>query len=909
MRGGVWGFALAHVRSDGRRTFAAAVAIAVAVASFIVLSGAVTTEHLQITNTVQSNYRSTYDILVRATGAASELERTKAAVRPNFLTETYGGITLEQVSRISAMKDVQIAAPVAVLGQVSANVVLRVRVDQVLKGRDHAMVRFVLDGSARNATSTTSSEAGYLYLTRSELTTVDTSGSQVGMSPRLVEQRASGAVTACLASDAGGRAVDPTKVFTESCWSATTATDGTATVEALLTLPISVEAIDPVAEERLTGLSQAIVSGRALSGSDSTGTSAAAGGTLDTATAVMAASLPLDYQARLVVDELSEDTTTKVLATEDAVQRQGIVTAAQPVRTLETVTKDGARAYSEEVVAGATSQSGASQNLIALSIVQPGQVTYTGSDPVTPSVVACDPTVWASDATSYLPTPSTVCDTGYRSVSMLKGTTSGNLLSFNVVGTYDAERIEKTSGANQVPLETYRSPLVVGADDASRQALGNKPMLSDLNPTGYVQSPPALLVSLASLPLFSQHFPSLNQAAPVSSVRVRVAGVTGISDADRERIRATAEQIQQQTGLDVDITAGASLQNQAVSLPATQSGTPALVVNELWTKKGVAVQITQALDIKSVVLMALVLMSSILTVWLTATASVRARRRQLGTLACLGWSPGLRRSAILAELGMVGLGAGVLGLLLAVPTALIAHVHVSWLVWAAAIPVGLLITIVPGLAAAAAAARVAPLDAFLEPQPKRQGRWQHTTRGPIGVGVAMLAQRAARLAVGSAGVALAVISDTLVLGVAWHFHDTLIGSFLGDAVAVQARTPDLVAAGLITLLGLTAVTTLLFLQIAEDIKSFGALRAVGWSDAKVAVAISTQAAILAILGIAVGVAVALGAWLLAFHSIDGVVLRAALSVALIGAIVTLCASLVPALTISTTRIARVLSSE
>lgn len=407
----------------------------------------------------------------------------------------------------------------------------------------------------------------------------------------------------------------------------------------------------------------------------------------------------------------------------------------------------------------------------------------------------------------------------------------------------------------------------------------------------------------------SQHFPSLNQAAPVSSVRVRVAGVTGITDADRERIRATAEEIQQQTGLDVDITAGASLQNQAVSLAATQSGTPALVVNELWTKKGVAVQITEALDIKSLVLMALVLISSILTVWLTATAAVRARRRQLGTLACLGWSPGLRRSAVLAELGMVGLGAGLLGLVLAIPTALLAHVHVPWLVWAAAIPVGMMITIIPGLTAAASAARVAPLDTFREPQPKHQGRWQHMTRGPIGVGLAMLAQRPDRLAVGSAGVALAVVSDTLVLGVAWHFHDTLIGSFLGDAVAVQARTPDLVAAALITLLGLTAVGTLLFLQIAEDIKSFGALRALGWSDAKVATAISTQAAVLAIVGIAVGTTVAMGAWLLAFHTIDGPILRAALSVALIGAIATLCTSLLPGLTISNTRIARVLSSE
>lgn len=78
----------------------------------------------------------------------------------------------------------------------------------------------------------------------------------------------------------------------------------------------------------------------------------------------------------------------------------------------------------------------------------------------------------------------------------------------------------------------------------------------------------------------------------MSSVRVRAAGITGLDSVAREKIRQVAEQIRSETGLDVDITIGSSLQNRQIDLPATQSGTPPLQLNERWTKKGVAVAIS-----------------------------------------------------------------------------------------------------------------------------------------------------------------------------------------------------------------------------------------------------------------------------------------------------------------------------
>lgn len=170
--GGLARFAFAHLVGDWRRTVAAAAAILVAVTSFVVLTGTVTTQQLQVRQEVASNYRSTYDILVRPKGSSTGLEKSDQVVRSNFLAGQYGGISLAQVKQIAAVPGVEVAAPIAVLGQTMRSVLVPVDVSKVLGGRDQAMVRFSMVGRARNGSATTVNQHGYLYLTKRPLTDV-----------------------------------------------------------------------------------------------------------------------------------------------------------------------------------------------------------------------------------------------------------------------------------------------------------------------------------------------------------------------------------------------------------------------------------------------------------------------------------------------------------------------------------------------------------------------------------------------------------------------------------------------------------------------------------------------------------------------------------------------------------------
>src|SRR6185369_1348948 len=139
--------------------------------------------------------------------------------------------------------------------------------------------------------------------------------------------------------------------------------------------------------------------------------------------------------------------------------------------------------------------------------------------------------------------------TAFRAVTPVTGQ-GGPLDGTSLVGTFDPRRLTGFSDLSRVPMETYEPPGAAGADTRTRDLLGGRAFVPDGNPAGYLASPPLLLTTLAAAPRLLGHAPSAG--APISAIRVRVAGVHGFSPASRERVRLVAERIAAGTGLDVD---------------------------------------------------------------------------------------------------------------------------------------------------------------------------------------------------------------------------------------------------------------------------------------------------------------------------------------------------------------------
>jgi putative ABC transport system permease protein len=386
-----------------------------------------------------------------------------------------------------------------------------------------------------------------------------------------------------------------------------------------------------------------------------------------------------------------------------------------------------------------------------------------------------------------------------------------------------------------------------------------------------------------------------------------VAGVTGPNAVSLERIREVAQQIEMRTGLDVDIVAGSSPSPTAIELPAGKFGQPLLALSENWVRKGVAIAILHAIDKDSLVLFALILIVCVLFVANSASAAIRGRRRELGVLACLGWTRPRLFMAVLGELAAIGMTAGLLGAAAALPVSSALGLHASPGRAALAVPIAVAVAVIAGLVPAWLAAHAEPVSsvrpAVIAARRARQ------PAGITGLAAVNVLRTPGRAAVGAISLAVGVTALTILAAVTFAFRGVLVGSLLGNAVAVQVRGVDYVAVTATIALGVLAVADVVFLNIRERAPELAAIRTFGWREAALSRLVVTEGAIIGLLGSILGATVGLiAAAQFAGHIPATLYVIAAIAV-IGGLVVTTTAALLPAQALRRLPAAQLLAEE
>ena len=260
-------------------------------------------------------------------------------------------------------------------------------------------------------------------------------------------------------------------------------------------------------------------------------------------------------------------------------------------------------------------------------------------------------------------------------------------------------------------------------------------------------------------------------------------------------------------------------------------------------KKGVGVAIITAVDRKSVALFLVVLLVSALTVANCVTASVRARRRELAMLAGLGWRRRDLRRLIVTETGLVAGAAGLLAGAGSLGVAAAAGLPVGYWRAALAVPICLFVGVTAALVPAARAARATPITA-LQPAVVITGRTRRQVWTTTALALTNLSRARVRTVLAAAGVAVAVAVCTALLGIAQAFQGAIVGTALGDAVAIQVRAADYAAGAAILLLALVGVAAVLYLNIRERGAELATLMAIGWRRRDLAQLITREGTII-----------------------------------------------------------------
>ncbi|MFC0503458.1 FtsX-like permease family protein [Micromonospora costi] len=938
----IWG----QLRGRAGRSVALMVGVLVATTGFVVLTGATTTSRLDITGAVERNTRAAYDILVRPKGTRTPLEAERRLVQPNYLSGLFGGITPAQYEQVRQIPGIDVAAPIAMLGYSTSSVRVRFDLtDAVDRSLERQVIRLDPTFMAERGLSTAPSRPRYVYVTKRPLIYPEWDGDRNDSSspysdgrtyrynpecgevprealpggrsepicdPQLMVQPANGGLT----SERESWSVDTVRLLPDGRFEANSWLPDRAqrvvtdqlVVTYRVTVPFLLAAVDPDAEQRLVGLRDAVTEGRPLRPDDTTTETPLGPGALQRSIPVLSTSRPyLDVTVRSALTRLPQ-------------ARPAGLDVDELERTMRRATGIGAgvREYAltdgyRDLLAEGISDTGCCMGDMQ-TIIQAGAPEYERLPDGTLRAVArpaFDPALYGGQNNlNFRPRPWLADDSGFRPVTALPQPPTGSNLQIRVwrtVGVFDPEKLSGFSDLSRVPLETYEPPRTDGADERSRQALGGRPLEPSGNPAGYLSSPPLLLTSLAAVPKLLEGDANRTRTAPISAIRVRVTDVAGYTERSAERVRLVAERIADRTGLDVDLTFGSSPAPQTVELPAGSFGRPELRLTEPWSALGVASVITRAVDRKSVVLFLLVLVVCALFLGNAVSAAVRDRRPELAVLACLGWPVRRIGALILGEVALLGLGAGLLSLALAVPLGAALGIEVDWRRAALAVPVALLLALAAGAVPALRAARAHPAGAL---RPVVAGaRRVRRPRTLVGLAVTNLLRTPGRTLLGAGALAIGVAALTLVTAAAYAFRGTIVGSLLGDVVSLSVRGADTAAAAATVLLGAAAVADVLYLNIRDRAAELATLRALGWTDGALARLVGYEGLALGVAGAMTGAAVGLGgaAWMIG--GLPGALVLVATLVALGGVLVTSLAALVPTTLLRRLRTARLLAEE
>src|SRR5712691_10808365 len=241
---------------------------------------------------------------------------------------------------------------------------------------------------------------------------------------------------------------------------------------------------------------------------------------------------------------------------------------------------------------------------------------------------------------------------------------------------------------NWLPENTYAASPVVLRYDAQGHPITPTTFLPTTNPAGFIVQPPLALTTIAAArELVGEHC--------ISAIRVRVAGVVTPNQESWKHIHQVAQEIRQQTGLQVVVTLGSSPQPTLVyvlgvhggDVGAGQNIAPIGWVEERWIHIGVGLSYLNQLGSTRMLLLGAVLAVCLGYLAVAFSALVSSQRRDFAIFSVLGWRPWQPIRLFLAQALILAIGGGILGLGLALLLASFLEATPLWPVVIWTIPV------------------------------------------------------------------------------------------------------------------------------------------------------------------------------------------------------------------------------
>ncbi len=802
-------YALRSLLGRADRTALLLVGVLAASLGVSLLSSVTEAAQVRVAGELAAYWRTTYDLLVRPTDSRSRIEDQHNLLEAHYESGLAGGITMAQYEAIKALPEVEVAAPLAILGYF--NVSTAIETEPLSPGAYRVERTILVDN---------------------------------GLHTIPFRQR-----TYTLASPDVRGTVDlgfdgPSGMFLP----------GQNKVPLILPIGTShsalLAAIEPQAEATLVGLDEAVLEGRYFLPEDEL-QGEETGYTYPDGRKAIGYTVPALVNSHPYISFTTQYTVSQITLPLPGVPTQ---------ETLDALREAGGRSYLDqspaEVVWQHTLDSIAGHEAVLtqlqrgkfpvslrLGFIVPSPIHYR-------EVLAAS--VTADLVLEAMPLEQEGPEVTFRRLSYLLAGPREAFFELKTVGTFDLARLLEGQqlAPNAVPLETYLSPQAVLKYDETGQPTEPVPLRPTFNPGGYVTTPPLVLAPLELAEL-------LGGPTPISCIRVRAAGIEEMNDEARAKIEALAQQIVDRTGLEVDVMVGSSPQPLLVHIPGYGDVPPTGYVEELWVKKNVDTAILQNTHWTSFLMLGLTLGVCALYIASISYLSVLGRQGELGLLKAVGWRTSEVVGLILAEQALVGGLAGVASALLALALTHLAGLAIPIEAALLVLPLGVGLCLVGGLAPAWRAVVLPPAHVVQAGEVRARGRALGRLT-VVGYASRHLLRRRGRALAAVLLLALATAMLAFMGLVTLSARRFLQATLLGQHVALEVQGYHLAVALLCALVAALTVADLTLLNARERRREMGLLRAAGWRAGDVVRLFLVEAAWIGLLGGLLGSGLALG---------------------------------------------------
>ncbi|WP_281202743.1 ABC transporter permease [Cytobacillus kochii] len=772
-----------------------------------------------IVDTLQNKWESSYHIVVRPTGTKSITEEHNL-FEPNYLSGISGGITLEQYRTIKNMDDIQVAAPLSIIGFMNINILL----DNL--SIDEPGIYKIEEKITTNNTLNDYSKTRDSYFSR---------GIYEEATPEIYRKYG----------------------FTSF--------DG----DLYKGSPLLLAGIDPIEEAKLVGLNKSVIS--SPDSSYFSDDNLVKSYTLEELGYVGVqgelTEFPVILSTHPSIKENTQINVTKLdIPFESNLERK---------ESLEKISKNGGESFLNTINGNEISNFQYTANDIHNKWLDLfSNNTVKNATELSGPLYEKTSSLSYKDETSPFPNRwknayslDSVNENTDDGVIMfreaqLKGTSIKNRprLQPYLIGMYDPTDLDISKNTeNELPMETYKSPTGTHVLDSNNNPINPT---EDVYPTSNIYEP--LIQSPSMLTTIEAAQKILGDKA-ISSVRIKIKDVADFSEESQQKLEKIAAEIEEKTGLEADIMLGSSPSPVIVNI--TNNNKEIGWMEQAWIKVGASMQILQETTLGYSSIIIILIIVAIVYVFSTTYVTFLARKKEFAILIAMGWKVKHIQMLILFESLFIGFIICITSLFVQFLVQSLSGYQLIYSKLLLLILFILFIYIIGPLIPIYLIKKINPNEILKNDEISTKKTIIHV-KNLISLIINSIFRRKVRNSISIIAIAIPTSLLIVYIYISLRLDDILFSSWLGEYVALEINIVHYFSVAIAFFISILTISELMWQNLSERKKEFALLYVVGWKKGDITKVIIGEGAIIGLIGGFIGAFIAICILYFMYHSLD-----------------------------------------